>query len=252
MDLLQDFIRPFMPKPSLVYPPRISAKGDHVNVISDLENALVPGDVTLFRVFDKKDFLGNVITHITDSPYSHAEMHLEHGYAISADAGGIGYVDLLHQTSHLDLFRLNRPILDEEMEILKAKAASVLNFPYNYFNLLNFDYISQEDAIKLSGGKSFICSQLVSWLFQQIQVQLVVGAPTALQAPADLGRSSILNYVGTFVYGQRVEGDWRNKPLEFHENQFADFIANFMDLFSKKDEFYADLAKYNSFLVGKD
>ena len=40
--------------------------------------------------------------------------------------------------------------------------------------------------------------------------------------------------------------------MEDHDNAFADFIANFMDLFSKKDEFYKGLAERNDFLAGKD
>jgi hypothetical protein len=200
MDILQDLIRPFMPKPNLLYPTRIDSRGDHVNVISDLQRDLLPGDVLLFRVFDKNDFLGNVVSHITDSPYSHAEWHIEHGYAISADAGGVGYEDVINQTNHLDVLRLNRPLTEDEYIGMKVAALKAIGLPYNYLNLAAFEYLSEEEALQMSGGQSFMCSQLVSWLFLQKNIQLITGQSTAKQSPCDLGRSAILNYIGTYVY----------------------------------------------------
>jgi hypothetical protein len=248
-DLITNIIRQFAPKPNLT-PPARSPHWD--NDPTDLMRVAQPFDVALYRVHHKEDFLGNIICHITDSPYEHAVMVIPEGYVVSADAGGIGYDDLYFGDNIIDLFRLNRSMTQDEQNTLLVRVKEAIGKPYDYWNLLDFPYLTQEQALQMSGGTSFICSELVAWIFEGIGVEFVKDKTIAKEAPADLGLSDILEYMGTFDHGKRVDGNWRNRFIGDYNNILSDFVADFMDLFSKVNQFYVGKENSKTFLVGKD
>jgi len=248
-DFLSEIIRKYSPKPNLTPPARI----EHWNLLNlDIARDSQTFDIALFRVHSKEDFLGNIISHITSSPYSHAALLLGAGYLISADAGGIGYDDLYFGDNVIDLFRLNRLLTPDEQAILQAKGKEALGRPYNYWNLLDFPYLSEAQAMQFAGGTSFICSELVAWMFKAIGVQFIANKEIAREAPADIGMSDILNYIGTYDHGKKLEGNFRNQFLGNYQNDLATFVANFMELFSQVDEYYAEVEKNKKLLIGKD
>jgi hypothetical protein len=248
-DFLTEIIRRFTPKPNAVPPARF----DHWNLNPpDIARDAQAFDIALYRVHSKENFLGNIISHITSSPYEHAATVLGGGYVIAADAGGIGYDDLYFGDNVIDLFRLNRLITLDEQAILQAKSKEALGRPYNYWNLINFPYLNEEQAMQYAGGTSFICSELVAWKFKAINVEFVANKEIAKEAPADLGLSDILNYIGTYDHGKKLEGNFRNQFIGDYQNVLATFVADFMGLFTKVDEYYAEIEKNKLLLVGKD
>jgi hypothetical protein len=257
-DFLTDLIRAFSPKPHLT-PPDRDPHWD--NDPTDLMNDIKQSDIVLYRVHSKDDFIGNIISKITSSPYSHSAFHIGGGYVIAADQGGIGYDDIFQGDVVIDLLRLNRPITIDEHAKMESLAKAQLNKPYDYWNLLDFTHLTQEQALQMSGGTSFICSELVAWLYKQIGVEIVKGKIITLEAPADLGLSDILDYVGTYVNGKKlpaglvpggVVGNYRNEFINDYKNVLSDFVASFMEMFSNTATFYAQLEKNKQLLVGKD
>jgi hypothetical protein len=257
-DFISELIRAFSPRPNLTLPIRPSY---FPSTITDLMKDLKECDVILYRVHEKENFVGNIISHMTSSPYCHAAFHIGDGYVIAADQGGVGYDDVFLGNLTIDVLRLNREITDAEKTKLVTLAKAQLNKPYDYWNLLEFSHLSKEQALEMSGGTSFICSELVAWLFKQIDVEIVAGKIIALEAPADLGRSSILDYIGTYINGDKVhpnfnpvfrKENYRNEFLADYETQLAEFVADFEDMFSNTAAYYAQLNKNKQLLIGRD
>jgi hypothetical protein len=222
---------------------------------SDFVKTLQPCDIVLYRFRGEKDIIGGVTAYITSSPYSHAEVVIENGYTISAASHGITFIDVFKQNlvngHHLDIFRLNRLITREERIIIQGKALKTIAMPYDYANLVLFPFIGKKKAIQLSGNLAYMCSEHVAWCYDNASISLITGRPTAIDSPADLGRSNVLNYIGTFVDGKKVAGDFRN---EFTDEKFSaatQIIANIMGLASNKDEYYKGLYLNKTLLEGK-
>lgn len=248
-DFLTEIIRQFTPKPNLTPPTRI----EHWNMNPpDIARDAQPFDVVLYRVHHKEDFVGNIVSHITSSPYSHSATLLGGGYVIAADAGGIGYDDLYFGDNVIDLLRLNRVLTLDEQAVLQVKAKEALGRPYNYWNLLDFPYLTEQQAMQFAGGTSFTCSELAAWMFKAISIEFVVNKEIAKEAPADLGLSDILNYIGTYDHGKKLEGNFRNQFIGDYQNVLSTFVADFMGLFTKVDDYYAEIEKNKQLLVGKD
>ena len=208
---------------------------------NDLSNTLKPMDVLLYRFGGKHDFIGGVISHFTNSPYSHAGLHLKNGYSVEALDCGVSYVDVFSGHRTIDVFRLKKQLTREQRLIMFAKAAQSVLEPYDYIDLTMFPFINKELAAKLSGNHAFICSELVAWIYKEAGIDLVGGKPEAIEAPADLGYSDLLEYIGTFVDGKKKSG---YKPNEFNgeeQSWLSVLTAEAMGLFSMKDEFYKGL-----------
>ena len=225
--------------------------------VLDLTRIVQPCDIVLYRFTGVNDFLGGVISDITSSPYSHAEFHAFNLYTIEAGAGGVGFSDLYRNNvlrdNVVDIFRLNRPITREERLVMQAKAYQSLLSPYDYVDLVTFPFRSAKDVVNAAGNHAYICSEEVDWIYQNAGIELNVGNPTPLEAPADIGRSSILNYMGTFKDGNLIPGNWRNQFLDFQkEGLGTEIVAALMKMFSIKDEYYAGLRKNNALVAGKD
>jgi hypothetical protein len=251
MDFLSETIRKYFPTPETHFVERGQVLFEIPN---DLMKDIRDFDVILYRVHDKEDFLGNVISEITSSPYSHATLNISNGYVISADGGGVGYDDVLTSSYNVvvDIMRLNRELTDEEKTGLITKAKEQLLKPYNYFNLINFPYLTEQQVLQFGGGTSFICAQLVSYLFKYIDIDLISNKEEVKEAPCDIGRSDILNYVGTYSFGKKLEQNYRNEFIADYENELAEFVAHFMGLFSNVDEFYKAAAESKTLFAGRD
>jgi hypothetical protein len=226
-----------------------------VNLNTDLMQTIQPCDLVLYRFTGASDFVGGITAHCTMSPYSHAELHMFDGYNIEAGVGGVGYSDLYYkaviQTNHVDIFRLNRPLTREERLAIQSKAYQSIAKPYSYQGILFFPFLSNKAAVQYAGNKAFICSQLLNWCYENANIEFVVGK--ALEAPADLGRSTILDYMGTFINGKKQDGNYRNQFMSDEIFGFATKIADgLIDKFSVKDEFYKGLYLNNKMEKGSD
>lgn len=207
-------------------------------------------DIVLYRMHPKS-LTSGIISHFTSSPYSHAEIYQFDGYTISADGNGITFKDLYKATvygakppigplvaQNVDIFRLKGGLTREQRLIIQAKALQSLAKPYDYSSLLNFPYLRGEKALKRSADDAYICSEHVAWCYKNAGIDIIKDRPEAIEAPADIGLSDVLEYVGTYVRGKRIKGSHRNKFYEQEYSFLQKLIGGAMKLFSKKDEFY--------------
>ncbi len=211
----------------------------------DLVKDLKPGDIVLCRFAGPKDFTGGVITHITSSPYSHAEIHIKDGYDISAGSHGVGFIDLLKRNlvkkHNIDIFRVPGGLSRQKRLIIEAKAYQTVLMPYDYFNLVGFPYFKNKEAVAKSGNEAYICSEHVAWCYYNANIDLIKDRPESIEAPADLGRSDQLEYIGTYVEGMKTETNFANEFMGEEWSMLQKLVSKFMGLFTKKDEFYRGL-----------
>lgn len=220
----------------------------------DLTKELKPCDIFLYRL-GKGNFLGGVISHMTSSPYTHAEIHMHEGYSISAAAVGMTYYDTyrgnVKGSNVVDVFKLNRELTREERLIIEAKASQSLLKPYDYINLIGFHFLSGKLAAKKAGNDAYICSEHVAWVYKNAGIDLIVAKPESIEAPADIGMSGVLNYVGTFSKGMKLKGNWRNEFIDEEPSWWSKFVSKLMGLFSKRDEYYEGMQLNRAILEGK-
>lgn len=223
----------------------------------DLVRDLQPGDIILYRFGGPNDFTGGVISHITSSPYSHAELHIKDGYDISAGSHGVGFVDLLRQniveekSYNVDIFRVPGGLPREKRLIIEAKAYQTVLMPYDYINLAGFPYLKDEKAVARSGNEAYICSEHVAWCYYNAGIDLIKATPEAIEAPADIGRSDQLEYIGTYVNGKKVVANFANEFMGEETAWLQELTSKFMGLFTKRDEFYRGLYLNKTKLEGE-
>jgi hypothetical protein len=226
-----------------------------VDMESDLMKELQPCDIILHRFSGKKDFVGGVISYITSSPYGHAEIHMFDGYDISAGPGGVTFVDLYKgniKESIVDLYRLKRKLTREERLIIQAKAYQILHKPYDYVNLVGFNFLDKKAAIQRAGNEAYVCAEAVAWIYNNAAISLIKGVPESIIAPADLGHSDILDYIGTFKNNKKINGNFRNEFLSGQEvNLISKMLAKIINAFNLRDEYYKGIALNKEMLEGK-
>lgn len=254
MLLLQGIINEFSKKrdrPTHTPP----ARNFIVDTDSDLVKNLQPCDIVLYRFTGKKDLTGGVISYITSSPYSHAEIHMFDGYDVSAGAHGVTFTDIywgnLVHGYVVDVLRLNREMTREERLIIQAKAYQAIHQPYDYTNLIFFPFMGAKAAAQKAGNDAYMCSELTAWAYNNAGIDLIKGKPESIEAPCDIGRSAILNYVGTFMGGKKISGDFRNQFIGEEYSFAAKMIAKLMGAFTVKDEYYKGLYLNKSLLEGQ-
>lgn len=230
----------------------------------DLAKDVKPGDIVLYRFGGKDDFTGGIISHMTSSPYSHAEIHIKEGHNVSATSHGIGFVDLFRnnikgkkaviggiQPFNVDVFRLKGDLTRDQRLIIESKVYKSLLMPYDYINLAWFNYLTESGAAKRAGNDSYICSEHVAWAYSNAGIDLIKDRPESIEAPADIGRSDTLEYIGTYVEGRKLKDDFRNRFMDEENSNLQKLISTFIGLFTKKDEYYQGVALNKSLLEGE-
>lgn len=230
----------------------------------DYYRFLEPGDIILCRFGGKKDFTGGVICEMTSSPYSHAEVHIRDGYDISAGTHGVTFIDgykrnvfgrkgVIGKTHFggMDIVRLKGGLTREQRLIIQAKLMQALLLPYDYINLFCFAFLKNKSAIRRAGNDAYVCSELVSWAYKNADIDLIKSRPESIEAPCDIGRSDVLDYIGTFVKGEKVDGNYRNEFMNLEYSVLSKMVSNFMGLFTRRDEFYKGLYLNKTMLEGE-
>ena len=206
-----------------------------------LLSELQPCDIILYRFKGKKDFMGGAIAHFTNSPYSHAEIHLYDGYTVSAESIGVIYKDILAQRSKIDVFRFNAELTREQKHIILSKAHQSVFKPYHFINLFWFPFVSNKKAAEWSKNNAFMCSEVVSWCYREAGIDLNPDQPEAIEAPADLGMCDLLDYVGTYYVPKGRLYDVAMSNLRFSDEnvgRVSYIVGELMKAFSKRDELY--------------
>lgn len=209
----------------------------------DLYNDLQKGDIVAVRTSDT--FYSAIISEFTKSPYSHVQIHTEKGYAISAEMNGVGFIDMIEQNlkgiKDVDIFRLKGGLSREQRMMVESKAYKSILIPYDYEHLVSFPFLSSTGAAKYSGNKAFICSEHVAWCYYNAGIDLVADKPEAVEAPVDIAKSDALEYIGTYINGEKLDGNHFNDFMDVEISFIGKLTSKLLGLFSKKDEFYAGL-----------
>jgi hypothetical protein len=259
--IIQGFLRQFGNKVTHVPPKRKF----EVDYDSDYMKALQEGDIILYRFGGPRDFTGGVISHMTSSPYSHAEIHIKDGYDISAGALGVTFVDgYSHNVNgkkpvvgmkrlypKMDIFRVKGGLTREQRLIIEAKAYQSLLLPYDYASLFFFPFIRPKSVARRAGNEAYMCSEITAWCYENAGIDLIKDSPAAIEAPGDLGRSDMVEYVGTFWRGQKLDGNYANEFLDEDHSLFSKLVSKLIGLFSKRDEYYQGVALNKKLLEGE-
>jgi hypothetical protein len=210
-----------------------------------LTQVLKPGDILLYRAHGHQ-LLGNLISTFTDSPYSHAEVYVGDGWSVDAAAIGVTLSMGMHKEI-VDVFRLKGGLTDHQRRIVVGKAYQSLARPYDYFLLFAFPFFTRKMAARRAANGAFMCSENVAWCYHEAGIDLGgKGTPVAMEAPADLGASKLLDWLGFYDRAKKVPDGVRNKPhrIQGKPNWFSRLLIKlFADPFSVRDEYYSQLQK---------
>ena len=225
-------------KPSK-FPKKRNKEYPQCSLINDLKKC----DIIAYRFKGKLDIVGGIISNITNSPYSHVEIHIKDGHDISATENGVGFVDLyknnIDNGEIVDIFRLKSGLTREEENIIISKAYQTVLFPYDYVNLFAFPFLGKKLALKLSGNHAFICSEHIYWLFDNLGIQLKDGGIPSIQAPCDITLSDKLEYIGTYKHGVKLYDNLSNKFMEYQiYGKTTKIISNIIKKLSSVDDYY--------------
>lgn len=219
----------------------------------DLYKDLEKGDVIMVRT--SSTFYSGIISEFTNSPYSHSQIHTENGYVISAEMNGIGFLDMIERNmkgiKEVDILRLKNGLSREQRMMIESKAYKSILTPYDYIHLVKFPFLTSSGAAKYSGNKAFICSEHVAWCYHNAGIDLVADRPEAVEAPVDIAKSDALEYIGTYVEGSKVDGNYLNKFMSNEITFLQKLTSRLIGLFAKKDEFYAGLEINKSKMLEK-
>lgn len=221
----------------------------------ELLNTLQQGDIILYRFRGKKDFAGSFTAEFTSSPYVHAAIHMFDGYEISANLDGVGFTDVykmnVDSNRDVDIFRLKGGLTREQRLIIFSKVYQSMVVEYDYIGLFLLPFLKGKAAVQFSGNNAYICSEHVAWCYKNAGIDLIKDRPEAIEAPVDIGVSDVLEYLGTFSKGKKVQGKHRNAFRRGEKNTLSKLTKKFIGLFSNKDEFYKGISLNKTLLAGE-
>lgn len=223
MRLFNRFFIAAIGEPNKVPPNRSSI------IETDLNADIRRGDIVLYRV-KPESLISAIISEISQSPYSHSEIHLYGGYDISAESNGVGFIDLYKSCleNNVDIFRF--PNLTREQGLaIQAKAMQSIATPYDYENLFKFKFATSKEIAQFAGNQAYICSELVAWVFSEAGINLIKDKPTSITSPADLAKSTVIEYVGTYEKGKKLSDNLKNIFLNKEKNELAQSIGGFIN-----------------------
>jgi hypothetical protein len=209
---------------------------------------LEKGDIILYRG-QYSSFTSALIMEFTRSPYSHAEIYVGDGWSISAEAYGISLEDHCN-TGFIDIMRVEGGLSREQRGVVLEKAYQSLAKPYEYLGLIGFPFGSEKAAARRSANQAYICSEVTAWCYKEAGFDLIKNRPEAIEAPADLAKSPVLEWLGAWKAAKPFPAAVHKK---FHPTQldkkagFAKWLVkNVADMWSERDEYYERLLQERS------
>jgi hypothetical protein len=214
-----------------------------------------PGDIVLYRALGYQ-VLGGLISDITDSPYSHCEVYARDGWTIEAGISGVSYSDGMHgYKGGVDIFRWKGGLTEKQQKGVVEVAEREIGDPYQYTLLLFFPYFSRKALVRRAAIHSFICSELAAYAYAQNGMNSCGNKqPDSADAPADIGFSPNLDWLGCYGESEKVEDAkrsvWSNQ-IQGRRNLFDRIaVALLVDPFSKKTAYYEKIADARRSLAG--
>lgn len=250
LKLLQDFIYFITGEKRITVPPVRNKEVPNC----DLKKDLMTGDIVLYRFSKKDKFLEKAIAYMTSSPYTHAEIYLNDFYTVSSEPVGITYVDIeessFSKVRPVDIFRIKGGLTREQRLIIESKIYKTLLRPYDYVKLLTFAF-RKKDIVRKAGNESYICSEYVAWCYKNAGLDLIKATPESIESPADLGKSDILEYVGTYLQGNKIPEDYSNEFLPGETEKIKKTVGKLLSKLTMKDEYYKGLYVNKAKLQGE-
>ncbi len=203
---------------------------------NDLTRNFLKGDIILHRASSK--FIGSLISDLTNSPYSHAEIYIGDGWCVSAEAKGITFSDNLNK-SFVDVMRLKEGLTREERGIVLEKAYQSLAKPYDYLLLVGFPFIGPKSAARRAGDVAYICSELTAWCYKEAGIDLIPGLPEDIEAPANIANSDKLDWIGSWNKSHKKEDAKLNirHPIQGKHHWLARIIIKLIKPFTLQAEY---------------
>lgn len=207
--------------------------------MSDLIETLAPGDIVLHR--DTGTCLGGIICEYTDSPYNHAEIHCDKGWAVSAEMSGVSKVSCDRKDSFVDVFRY-QPIAQDRQKDLVLIARKQIEKPYDIGSLVRFPFTPRR-SVRKAAQRAFICSELVVHVYHAVDLNLKTDCSAERCAPANLARSRSLVWKGAFRGGKRVPCAVRGirHPLQDKRHWLGRLVGWLLTRISSQDDFYKEM-----------
>jgi hypothetical protein len=215
---------------------------------SPLTDLLQPGDIVLYRALGYQ-VLGGLIGDITDSPYSHCELYARDGWTIEAGIHGVSYSDGMHgYTGGIDVFRWKGGLTEAQRRRIVAAGEKEIGDPYQYTLLLFFPYLSRKALARRAAIHSFICSELAAYAYLANGLDACANKePDAADAPADIGLSPNMDWLGCYAESHEVSDARRNvwnDRIQGRQNWFDKaLVALLVDPFSKREVYYEKMAE---------
>ena len=215
---------------------------------SPLTALMEPGDIVLYRALGYQ-VLGGLIGDITHSPYSHCELYARDGWTIEAGIDGVSYSDGMHTyKGGVDVFRWKGGLTEKQKKGIVEAEEREIGDPYQYTLLLLFPYLSRKAVARRAAIHSFICSELAAYAYAQNGLNSCNNTePVAADAPADIGLSPNLDWLGCYAESRKVGDAHRNKwndRIQGNRNLFDKAVVTLLvDPFSKKEAYYEKLAE---------
>ncbi len=213
-----------------------------------MTDLLRPGDIVLYRALGYQ-ILGGLISDITDSPYSHCELYARDGWTIEAGIDGVSYSDGMHgYAGGIDVFRWKGGLTAAQGQDIVAAAEKEIGDPYQYTLLLFFPYLSRKALARRAAVHSFICSELAAYAYLANGLDACANKePDTADAPADVGHSPNLDWLGCYAASREVKDARRNvwnDGIQGRPNWFDKaLVALLVDPLSKRDEYYEKMAE---------
>ena len=179
---------------------------DRNQLIRDLKR----GDIL---VTCNNTFLGRMIKKATKSIYSHAAIYIGGGDVIDAtNKFGKGVrVRTIKQTAQrfyrIDVLR-HPNLHDAKAELICEKALNHVGESYNYMMLFLFPLmfiLPDKWKNPLSKREAKVCSELVSRVYKEVNIDLVPGKTEGQESPSDVSKSKLMRFIGAYVGGYKIK-----------------------------------------------
>lgn len=155
-------------------------------------------DIILFK---PKNRFGRLIAWLTNSPFSHSEVVFDAENKLLVGATLDVRFHQLKGKREYAVFRLKKPLTDEQIRKGKAYLSKMAGVDYDIPNLLDIFINMFRTALGRSyrrywGNDSLpVCSELVANCFLEMGIELVKNKPAWAVTPADLAKSPLLEEV---------------------------------------------------------
>lgn len=152
------------------------------------------GDIILVK---SDTFISKAISKIQGSEYTHVVMAVDKERVIEADRFILSRIVKFtpKQGQTYKVLTPKNPLTDEQKKILKERAQQLVGKSYDWIGIIKLfvQLVFKLNASKIiSDTNSFWCSELVDFVYQQLNIDLVPHVSSNVVSPTDIENSPAL------------------------------------------------------------